>query len=172
MKLLLLLLPILLLTCRSADPESGTALAIASPDYVVLTQKAITYQADFDLEAWADMMSDEVEYIPPEGIPARRGKAAMLAGWSRWRQRNAIQSLHLSRFTHLPIQSRQPLPLTGQAGVYVVSYCLADLHFTEGVTRKRWMHVCCHFDPQKRIDYYSLYFPGGLSTEKIAVETH
>ena len=161
MKPLLLYLPLLLLTCRSADTESSADLTIASSDYVVLAQKALTYQADFDLEAWADMLADDVVFSPPDGVPLHQGKAAVLANWVRWRQTNAIRSLRLSRFTHLPIQTRQQLPLMGKAGVYVVSYCLTDLSLMNGQSCQRSLHMCCHFDAQKRIDYYSLYFPPG-----------
>lgn len=169
MKLLLLALPLWLFACQTTRTDEPEDLSIASDDYVVLTQKALSYQADFDMEAWAGMLADDVVFIPSEGGPAYRKKAVVVANWSQWRQKNRINVLQLSQLTHLPVRSRGQLPLMGKAGVYVISYCLADLQFTDGHTRRQSLHVCCHFDPKKRIDYYSLYFPAGSPDETAAL---
>nr|WP_293841730.1 hypothetical protein [uncultured Arsenicibacter sp.] len=164
-KLVLFIASVFLLYCQTIPQEQQDDLSIASGDYVVLTQKALSYQADFDMQAWAGMLADDVVFIPPEGGPACQQKAAVLASWSRWRQKKRISVLRLTQLTHLPVLSRDQLPLTGKAGVYVISYCLADLQFTDGRTCRLSLHICCHFDPQKRIDYYSLYFPAEVSDQ-------
>ncbi|GAA4396625.1 hypothetical protein GCM10023187_04940 [Nibrella viscosa] len=158
MKTLFLSCWLSLLGCR--EPPTSTAdLSIAPTEYLVLAQKALTCQADFDTLTWAGLLADRVEY-QLAGQPAGwRGKAAVLVGWKHWQHRAGIQTIRLSGLTHLPVQTLHPLPLMGRAGVYVVSYCQAHVRYADGHQTSRPIHLCYHFDADKRIDAGWLFMP-------------
>lgn len=156
------LLWLVLTSCSSGQqPVDATPneLAIASSDYVVLAQKALTYQADFNTDAWARMLADSIEYLPLDSPTSRWGKAAVLAGWQHWQQQTRVQTMRLSGFTCLPVVASQRLPLSGRSGVHIVTYCTAQLKYTNGQFRRLPLYVCYHFDAAKRIDYYRVLSP-------------
>lgn len=154
-----LLLLLLLTACHPAsDPtEADTDYTLAHPAYVVLAQKALTYQADFDADAWANLLADSVVYYPPEGQPPWRGKAAVVAGWQGWRQRTGVRAMHLSGQTHLPLVLAQGLGPWPRPGVYVISYYTARLELGNGPHRQLRLSQYCHFDADKRIDLWMTF---------------
>jgi hypothetical protein len=155
MKPVLFLLLALQTACTSTTlKEPPTDYGTADPSYLVLTQKALTYQADFDTDAWGEMLTDSVEFIAPDGQPVWRGKPAVLAGWQRWRHQTGVEQMQLTDLTHLPIQIAQPLALWRKSGVYVVSYCTAHLSLRDGRKTDLLMNLCCHFDATGHIDRY------------------
>jgi hypothetical protein len=152
-----------LMTCSHPAPVGDSDdLAIATPEYIVLADKAFTYQADFDLEGWSLLLADSVQYQMPALANAPsvnlRGKAALLAYWQAFRQQQHVRSLRFSQFNHIPIRSAQNLKLSGLAGVYVFSLFESELTQTDGRTSTQQLSVCCHFNAQKRIDRCYAYF--------------
>jgi hypothetical protein len=74
MKTVLYLLLALNLACAPPAPnEPPNDYETADPAYLVLTQKALAYQADFDTDAWGEMLTDSIEFIAPDGQPVWRG---------------------------------------------------------------------------------------------------
>lgn len=155
MKPVLFLLLALNLACAPPAPNDPPAeFGTADISYLVLTQKALSYQADFDTEAWGEMLTDSVEFVAPDGQPVWRGKPAVLAGWQRWRQQLGVARMQLTKLTHLPIQITQPSALWHKTGVHVVSYCTAHLTLRDGRQTDLLMNLCCHFDATGHIDRY------------------
>jgi hypothetical protein len=150
--------------CSSTDPKSPPSQAsgytIATDNYAVLAEKALTYQADFDWEGWADLLADDVQYFLPDSTLPLVGKAAVLAYWKSWPQRTGLRAWQLSHFNHIPIQSTQALYLSGLAGVYVISMCTGQLTYADGHSRTLRLNYCVHFNAQKRLDrMYSYHNP-------------
>ncbi|RRB07607.1 hypothetical protein [Larkinella rosea] len=155
MKPVLVLLLVLNLAC--APPSSNglpDGYETAAPAYLVLTQKALSYQADFDTEAWGQMLTDSVEFITPDGQVVWHGKPAVLAGWQQWRKQVGAERMYLTDLTSLPIQITEPVPLWEKTGVYVVSYCTAHLMLRNGRQTDLLLNLCCHFDASGHIDRY------------------
>lgn len=162
-----ILIPIMLwLTlwaCSSAEqssPSQTSGYAIATENYAVLAEKALSYQADFDWEGWADLLAEDVQYFLPDSTHPLVGKAAVLAYWKSWPQRKGLRFWQLSHFNHIPIQSTQALHLSGLAGVHVISICKGQFTYTDGHTQALSLNYCCHFNANKRIDrLYSYHNP-------------
>ena len=149
--------------CSSTEqspPSQTSGYSIATENYAVLAEKALSYQADFDWEGWADLLADDVQYFLPDSTRPLVGKTAVLAYWKSWPQRTSLRAWHLSNFNHIPIQSTQALHLSGLAGVYVISMCKGQLTYTDGHTEVLSLNYCFHFNAQKRIDrLYSYHNP-------------
>ncbi|GAB4030115.1 hypothetical protein [Spirosoma gilvum] len=144
-----------LLAChRSApDPPTSEPLSIAPPSYLILAQRALTAQADLDTATLDQLLADSIRIEHPNGSSERQAKARLLASWQEELRKTGVLRMRLSDLTHLPIRSRHPLALTGQAGVYVVSYCQATLLYRDGHTARQILHNCYHFDTRQHIDY-------------------
>ncbi len=59
---------LLLVACRnepSDEPDSSAGYSAVPAPYLVLTQKALTYQADDQLDAWGSLLAEDVEYHSP-----------------------------------------------------------------------------------------------------------
>ena len=152
------LLPLLLTACQTGSPTPPADYAIAAPAYLVLAQKALTYQTDFDLDAWSGLLSDSVAYRSANGASCRRSRAVFVADWQRWRQQSGVATLHVSGLSHLPVVTAQGLGPGNPPGVYVVSYCTARLRLQNGTYRERMLSVWYHFDAHRRIDHYALFW--------------
>lgn len=146
---------LVLSACRS-DPPSTPAgeFTIATSGFVALTQKALTYQADFELEAWGQLLAADVEYhLPRQGRPVLlRGKAAVLDYWKNWRERQQVRRVILSGFSIIPLHSPRKLPLTNLPGVYVATVFSRRVIY--GSNQKVEQPVCLwvHFNEKKLID--------------------
>ena len=82
-------------SCSSTDRTTASQqndFALATSNYTVLAEKAISYQADFNVEAWGDLLADDVEYIFPNNTKWV-GKTAVVEGWKKWQQLAGIQSM-------------------------------------------------------------------------------
>lgn len=159
-RLLLVCLNGILWSCSPAEQDRSSSLApyaISTTAYAVLAEKAIMYQFDFNWNGFADMLAEEVEYVPADSLRPLVGKPAVVAYWRQWPQRSGLCSVRLSGFTHIPLQINTPLPLPGKTGVYVISYCTAELRYADGRRHACRLNLCCHFDASKRIDRYMVF---------------
>jgi hypothetical protein len=141
-----------LVACQRAD-NITTTIRLATDEYVVLAEKALTYQADGDWEAWADMLADSVVYYAPNRSQPLVGKAAVLIYCQDSTARPPVQLLWLEGFLHIPVQHTSP---QAEAGVYVVSLYRAQCRLAAGRSTLRY-NVCSHFDAAKRIDRLEVY---------------
>lgn len=148
------------LGCSPAGPPPGSPPAeyrFAPTEYTVLAQKALTYQADFDTLAWADMLAERVVWPTPGAPSTRLARHHLVSAWSAWRQAHGIRRLHLRSFSNFPLHVARPLALSGQRGVHVLTYCTITAERADGRHTTHRLSLCCHFDDQKRIDGYWLY---------------
>lgn len=132
----------------------------AAPDhYLVLAQKAITYQADFQLDDWAKLLAENVEYHRLSDGPdpgSLRGKTAVLAYWNHCKDTSRIREVHLSAFSLLPVQTLTKLPLADLSGVYVAAVFRRRVVYRSGQTDERPVSLWLHFNDDKLIDrFYS-----------------
>ena len=124
---------------------------MAPTPYLVLAQKAITYQADEQLEDWADLLADDVEYQGPD-TARLTGKAAVLAYWQHHRHTSCIRQVRLSGFSLLPVQTGLKLPLANLPGVYVAAVFRRRVEYATGRADERPVCLWLHFNEQKLID--------------------
>lgn len=134
--------------CQEASKPSTMGLSIATDEYIVLAEKALTYQADGNWDAWADMLAPSVCYYLPDQPQPLRGKAAVLGYFKAQSTRNPVQSVHINRLMHLPVQRST----ASGDDVYVVSFYRSELRYADGHSIRRRYNVCCHFDEAKLID--------------------
>lgn len=145
----LLLLACLLAACHGHPPDPPADYAAVPAPYLVLAQKAITYQADDQLDDWARLLADDVEY---QGTDTARlaGKAAVLAYWRQ--QRDPTRRVRLSGFSLLPVQTGLKLPLANLPGVYVAAVFRRRVEYATGRADERPVCLWLHFNEQKLID--------------------
>jgi hypothetical protein len=156
------LMMLCLMTCANQDKQHPEDLEEVLQVYTVLAEKTMTEQADFDFESWSDMMAEDIEYVFPDDSVRNQtkliGKAAVIAYWKEWREYAQIKSLTFSRFDHIPFNSSKNLNASGLAGVHVFSLCSSQWVFTNGETAVLPMNYCCHFNNDKLIDRYYVYY--------------
>ncbi len=153
-----------LLSCRgtSSGESAGANDATAAPDhYVVLAQKALTYQADGQYEAWAELLAEDVTCYPPAedstALPMA-GKADLLAYWHQWKDTYGVREVRLSDFSLESVgeETVRPPRLADRPGVYVSAAYQRQLTYDSGKRVARPESLWLHFDDDQRIDclYY------------------
>lgn len=144
------------LSCQNQEKKTPKSLSIATEDYVVLAEKTIIYQADFDMESWEMMLADDVEFGLPDGSPKSVvvGKHAAKEAWKSWRKRNDVQAMQCSNFTQIPVSSTEEMRFTELSGVYVFSLFKSKIIYTNGSHQELKMNYCFHFNQAKMIDRY------------------
>ena len=77
-----------LMTCMNQSPMSSDNFESVKDVYTVLAEKAITAQADFEFDAWAGMLAEDIEFTFPNDTVSNAsklvGKAAVIAYWKKW----------------------------------------------------------------------------------------
>lgn len=148
-----------LVSCQEAAERPTSGLRIATNEYIVLAEKALTYQADGDWEAWDNMLAPNVSYYLPDQPQPLVGRAAVLKHFKALAIRRPLHSVRLHSLMHLPVQKSSKT----NGGVYVVSFYRSELRYADGRSMTLRYNVCSHFDAQKRIDrleaYQSLILP-------------
>ncbi len=155
------LLMLLLLTCANPSKQNSD-VEKATEVYVIMAEKAITQQGDFDIEAWSDMLSEDIEYtFPDTGVCHQTtlvGKSAVINYWRYWRESHHIKTCVFWGFTHAPFVSPQKLKVSNLAGVYVFSIFISNMVFRDGKTVELFMNYCSHFNKDKLIDRCYTYY--------------
>jgi hypothetical protein len=134
---------------------------IASPEYAELASKALTYLTKLDIDKWASMLADDVEYNFPNGDETTRtkltGKAAVQGWWSNWVKTSGIKSMTMDKAVFIPLNSLEKNPSTGLSGVSVISFYSNTMDFN-GTPVKLRMNFTAHFNKNKLIDRYYTYY--------------
>jgi len=125
---------------------------ITTSDYVVLAEKALTYQADMDLESWGGMLADDVQFLPAHQAKPITGRKNVVSYWQQMAESKVVRKLRLTDFTHFPIKTSKPLSIYGPVGVYVCSTCRCEVVFLDGRKHSNRWNVYCHFNTKKQID--------------------
>ena len=145
-----------LLNCGESTKQNSNNFEEDTQVYCVLVEKAMTLQADFEIEAWADMLADDVVYsFPDYGERSQNncvGKTAVITYWQNWRQSHHVKTVTFSGFTHAPFVSSKNLNVAKMSGVYVFSILTSSMVFTNNETVEIYMNYCCHFNKDKQID--------------------
>lgn len=134
---------------------------IAPTEYAGIAEKALIHFGDFEYDAWADMLSDNVEYDFPDGDENTRtkliGKPAVIVWWKNWQKTSGAESMTMSGFNHFPLE------VTGEAnggaakGMYVFSYFSNKIVY-KGKPIGIRMNFITHFNNDKKIDRYITYY--------------
>ncbi len=168
---------VLFLSCQTTENRRRAApdSAQATTHYVVLAQKALTYQADFQYEAWAGLLAEDVVYYPQADDSTARplaGKADLLAYWRHWQDTSGIRAVRLSAFRLEPVgeQMVRPPRLADQPGVYVAAAYQRQLTYDSGEKVARPESLWLHFDDDQRIDRL-YYFQPDDPPPQVAGET-
>lgn len=153
----------LIISCSSTQEKASKTTdtyAIATPNYAVLAEKAISYQADFNWDGWASLLADDIQYFLPDSARPLIGKKDVLAYWKSYQHRTKLKSWQLSLFSHIPIQNSQQLQVSGLKGVHVFSLFRSEFTFLDGTNSLMNLSYCTHFNTQKLIDRcYSFHQP-------------
>jgi hypothetical protein len=140
---------------------SQKKLEIASSDYADLAAKALGYLTKLDIDKWASMLADDVEYNFPDGDEGTRtkltGKAAVQGWWSNWAKTSGVKSMTMDKAVFIPLNSLEKNPSTGLTGVSVISYFSNNLDIN-GTPVKVRMNFSVHFNKDKMIDRYYTYY--------------
>jgi ketosteroid isomerase-like protein len=140
---------------------SNPNFEIAPIEYAALSEKALNHFAKFEYDAWAGMLADNVGYAFPDGDVATRtkleGKAAVLAWWKAWKEKSGIQSMMMSEFNHIPINTITQPKGGALMGIAVISY-FSNRMMIAGKTVDLRMNFSVHFNADKKIDRYTTYY--------------
>jgi hypothetical protein len=130
--------------------------------YTVLAEKAFTAQADFDTAIWANMLADDVVFSFSDDTQTVQksivGKNSVLKYWQILRGRTGIKSIRLSGFNHVPHCSTEKMKVSGLAGMHVFSLINSAWHLENGQTAAITLNFYCHFNTDKLIDRYFVYY--------------
>jgi hypothetical protein len=146
---------------KKDDPSASIKVEIASPEYAELASKALTYLTKLEIDKWASMLADDVEYNFPDGDEGTRtkltGKAAVQGWWSNWAKTSGVRSMTMDKAVFIPVNSLEKNPSTGLTGVTVISYFSNNLNIN-GTPVKVRMNFSAHFNKDKLIDRYYTYY--------------
>ncbi len=146
---------------QKENPSASKKVEIAPPEYAELASKALTYLTTLDIDKWASMLADDVEYNFPDGDETTRtkltGKAAVQGWWSNWVKTSGVKSMTMDKAVFIPLNSFEKNPSTGLSGVSVISYYSNTLNIN-GTPVKVRMNFTAHFNKDKLIDRYYTYY--------------
>ena len=146
---------------QKESPPANKNYEIASAQYSELAAQALTYFIKMDIDKWASMLADDVEYNFPDGDEGTRtkltGKAAVLGWWSNWAKTSGVKSMTMEKPVFIPVNSVERNPYTGLSGVTVITYFSNNMDIN-GTPLKLRMNFNAHFNENKLIDRYYTYY--------------
>lgn len=140
---------------------SNPNFSIAPAEYSELSEKALNHLAAFELDAWGDMLADNVGYSFPDGDVDTRtkleGKAAVVGWWKAWKEKSGVQSMTMSEFNHFPLNVTVQPKGGAPMGNYDFVYFSNKMVFAGKPVALR-MNFAVHFNADKKIDRYVTYY--------------
>ncbi len=133
---------------------------IELPAYVTLAEKSLDYLANFELESFAEMLADTVEYKLPDGTEMI-GKTALIDYWEGFKVSSGIVSMKIVNANYLPIHSNLKL----KSGVKVLANFNSDMIFNERKISIK-MNFSMHFNQEKLIDRITTDYDETQITQK------
>lgn len=157
-----LCLALAIATCSFATVQAQQAnFEIAQQEYVTLAEQALNQMVKFDFDAWAGMLSDDVEFWFPDGDNNTRtklvGKKAVIDWWKKWKATSGIQSMTMEEATFLPVNVLKATGTIKLTGNIVYSFFSSKFVFTTGTANLR-LNFIAHFNADKKIDRYITYY--------------
>ena len=148
-------------TVLTTAAVSNPNFSIASLEYSELCEKALNHLSRFELDAWGDMMADNVVYFFPDGDVDTRtkleGKAAVVGWWKAWKEKSGIESMTMSEFNHFPLNVTAQPKGGALVGNYDFVYFSNKMVFAGKPLALR-MNFAVHFNADKKIDRYITYY--------------
>lgn len=138
---------------------------IASPVYIALAEKSLDYLSNFELNSFASMLAEEVEYELPDG-QVFIGKTAVIDYWKKYKITSGITSMTFHNANYLPIDTHIKPKGNELPGVKVLADFTSNIVFKDK-TRAVKMNFNIHFDKAKLIDRMSANY----DSSKIQTDT-
>ncbi|MEI6411255.1 MAG: hypothetical protein WCR52_17840 [Bacteroidota bacterium] len=143
-------------------------IEIAPLEFEKKAENSMLLWSQFKFDEWGKMLSDSVVFALPDGNSQTRtkikGRDAVVNWWKNWQQTSGIQSMTLTPFNSVPINTFKPLHDGYPSGVSVFSYFDNTLVFKHDTASMR-MNFVVFFDQQKLVSAYFTYFDYGLVKE-------
>jgi hypothetical protein len=158
---------------QTARVKEPTEMGLDS--YTVLTEKALSAQADRDTAIWSLLLAEDIVLTYPDtGTGSKttvKGKSNALSHWAEHCKLAGVKTIQLSGFNYAPIDSKRVLPVSGLSGVHVFSISNSIWSFADGQTAELTMSVYCHFNQDKLIDSYYVNYDRTAIVQAIAINT-
>lgn len=154
---------------ESSSITQNSKYEIASEEYVDLTLEAFNHLSGFNIDAWGEMLADDVEYYFPDGDSGSRttltGKESVVNWWKNWVESSGVESMTITRPDLIPVRVNEALDYSGLTGVFVLSYFSNELVYSGGNTVNLRMNFAVHFNENSLIDRYYTYYDRSLIIE-------
>lgn len=124
--------------------------AIAPLVYTVLAEKSLDYLSSFELNSFASMLSDDVEYELPDGKKIV-GKAALIHYWQHYKNTSGIISMSIVNANYLPIDVHLKPKGNDKRGIKVLADFTNNMVFKDKKIAIK-MNFSIHFNKAKLID--------------------
>ncbi len=139
---------------------------IASPAYVALAEKSLDYLSGFELDSFASMLSEEVEYELPDG-QIISGKIAVIDYWEEYKNTFGIASMSIVNANYLPIDAHIKPKGNEKSGVKVIADFTNHIVFKSRKMAVK-MNFSIHFNKAKLIDRMStIYDSSTIQTDTL-----
>ena len=145
-------------------PEAAKpAVAATSPDYEIapqeyatLAEAALQKSAANDMDGWATMLADDVEFYYPDGDQNTRtkfiGKPAVIKWQKDSRISSGIKSSTSSAFNITPLKINKKLNAGALSGYQSICYYTSNSIYNNGNSVSVRRNAVLHFNDSKLID--------------------
>ncbi|MEO6681784.1 MAG: hypothetical protein ABIN48_03075 [Ginsengibacter sp.] len=150
---------------RTDTSVTNPLFQIAPIEYADSSEKAFRLMADFNFDAWGEMLADTVVYSFPDGDAhsrtSLRGKDNVINWWKYWLIRSRVNSMSMASFNHVPINVISEPEDGFPMGIYDLVYFTNTIVFNEKSVGIR-MNFSVHFNADKKIDHYASYYDNNV----------
>lgn len=129
---------------------------IASPVYATLAEKSLDLLSSFEFDSFAMMLSDNVEYVFPNGEKIS-GKTALINYWKNYKNTSGIESMQIINANYLPVDTHLKPKGDENAGVKVFADFTNKMVFQDKEIDVR-MNFHLHFNKEKMVDKMTTYY--------------
>ncbi len=145
---------------EAAKPAVAAAavpdIEIAPQEYATLAEAALQKSAANDIDGWATMLADDVEFYYPDGDQNTRtkfiGKPAVVKWQKDSRISSGIKTSTLSAFNTIPLKVNKKLNAGALSGYQVFSYATFNTIYNNGNSVSVRRNTVLHFNDSKLID--------------------
>lgn len=158
---------LLFIGCTETNTEKPNAvekeipmLEAASQEYADLVQNSLDLLTKFDIEAWSELLADDVMWYWPDGTSETRnsikGKDALIAWWKNWKETTGGQ-LTFENNTLLPLKVNKPSNYYKLVGTGVIAYTDLTISIGDKSTSVR-QNMVYMFNDDKKMTHVLLYY--------------
>ena len=157
--------------CTSLQSDASNDIEnykIATPDYIVLSEKSLDLLASFELDSFASMLSDDVEYEFPNGKKLV-GKIALINYWKNYKNTSGIKSMKIINANYLPVDTHIKPKGDETQGIKVGADFTNNMIFDRMDISVK-MNFNFHFNDKKMINRIMTYYDQTLITNASKVD--